>query len=67
MNTFTQHLHLIKQVYNNPNIIASIVNNDGNFLYLSVSETQIMQSLKTIKLSIIKDSSNFLNLNKGII
>lgn len=65
MRTFTQHIYSLDHIYNTPHIIFPIVNKDGDFLYLS--KTQTMQSLKTIKISIIKNGLNFLNLNKGII
>ncbi|MFN8770911.1 MAG: hypothetical protein ACK5Z5_04695 [Neisseriaceae bacterium] len=47
MNTFTQQIQSIDLIYNNPEIIASVVDKNGNILYVSESMQQISCSSVT--------------------
>jgi hypothetical protein len=66
MNTFTRQVNSIKTIYDNPSIIASIVDKNGEILYLS----KTMQSLATIKpthLTNITNNKTLKTLNSQVI
>ncbi|MFN8770464.1 MAG: hypothetical protein ACK5Z5_05475 [Neisseriaceae bacterium] len=68
MHTFTRHTHSIDIIYNNPNIIASLVNKNGDILYIS----EAMQELGKNKIihsksNIISKNRTLENLNKVVI